>query len=558
MNTPSLALIGGGYWGKNLARNFHSLEALHTICDVRRETLNGFSEGYEGIAKTTCIEDLWNNAEITRVAIASPAEYHYSIARAALLSGKDVFVEKPLCLTVSEGEELIALAEKHDRILMVGHLLQYHPCIEKLHELLASGELGKLQYITSNRLNMGKIRREENALWSFAPHDLSVILSMVQGQIPQSLQCNGDAWLTPGVADSTLTAMKFNSGVSAHVYVSWLNPYKEQKLTLVGSKAMAVFDDTQPWDDKLVLYRHRVTWENGRVPTADKADRETVPTQQSEPLKNECQHFLDCCDSRRAPRTDGQEGLRVLQTLAMAQHSLENDGQRVSSKTPATANALVGVRIHSTAEVDPGCEVGAGTSVWHFSHVSAGAVVGPRCNIGQNVFLADDVAIGANVKIQNNVSVYAGTTVEDDVFLGPSCVLTNVTNPRSQVNRRGLYETTLIRKGATIGANATVVCGVTIGRYAFVAAGAVVTKDIPDYGYVRGVPARQCGWMSRHGHPLDFTQSELAVCPESGYKYKRVVSEDGEFKVTCLDIAEQAELPQDRAIGEQSYRNFQS
>ncbi len=517
---PSLALVGGGYWGKNLARNFNALGALHTLCDASPITLANFTEGYEKVAKTTSFDEVLASDEISRVAIAAPAEHHFQLAKAALLADKDVFVEKPLCLHVHEGEELVALATSRKRVLMVGHLLQYHPCVEKIRSLLAQGELGKLQYITSNRLNLGKIRREENALWSFAPHDLSVILSLLGGQLPESLQCTGDSWLTSGVADTTLTSMKFDDSVSAHVFVSWLNPFKEQKLTVVGSRAMVVFDDTRAWDEKLVLYRHRITWQNGREPTADKAHSESVTVPESEPLRNECQHFLDCCEQRVTPRTDGVEGLNVLKVLAMAQESMEYDGQRVMRSLSAVTRPPRVFKAHPTAEIDDGCRIGCGSSIWHFSHVSAGAELGERCNLGQNVFIAPDVTIGSNVKIQNNVSVYAGTTIEDDVFLGPSCVLTNVSNPRSQINRRGLYERTLIRQGATVGANATVVCGVSIGRYAFVAAGAVVTKDIPDYGYVRGVPAKQVGWMSRHGHPLDFDKDEqTATCPESGYRY---------------------------------------
>jgi len=193
----------------------------------------------------------------------------------------------------------------------------------------------------------------------------------------------------------------------------------------------------------------------------------------------------------------------------------------------------VGYFKHESAVVDEPCEIGEGTKIWHFCHVSAGARLGERCNLGQNVFIAPGVVLGSRVKIQNNVSVYAGTVVEDDVFLGPSCVLTNVSNPRSQIDRRDRYEQTLLRRGATIGANATIVCGVTVGRYAFVAAGAVVTHDVPDYALVMGVPARQAGWMSRHGHRLG---ADLR-CPESGFRYEL----SGE-RLRCLDLDEEAPL----------------
>ena len=207
--------------------------------------------------------------------------------------------------------------------------------------------------------------------------------------------------------------------------------------------------------------------------------------------------------------------------------------------------------IHPTAVIDEPSEIGEGTHVWHFSHVCAGAKIGAGCSLGQNTMVASGSVIGDNVKIQNNVSVYGGVTIEDDVFLGPSCVLTNITNPRSQVVRKHLYEKTLIRRGATIGANATIVCGVTVGRYAFIAAGAVITRDVPDYALMRGVPARQAGWMSRHGHPLREVDGAM-TCHESGLRYKET---DGQLH--CLDCDEDQPLPEPIALGDKSYRDYQ-
>jgi UDP-2-acetamido-3-amino-2,3-dideoxy-glucuronate N-acetyltransferase len=194
-----------------------------------------------------------------------------------------------------------------------------------------------------------------------------------------------------------------------------------------------------------------------------------------------------------------------------------------------------GYSVHPTAIVDARAAIGAGTRIWHFCHVMQGARIGERCIFGQNCHVANDVIIGNNVKVQNNVSIYTGTIIEDDVFLGPSCVLTNVTNPRSQINRHALYEKTVIRRGATIGANATIVCGVELGRYCFVGAGAVVTRNVPDYALILGNPGRQAGWMSRHGHRL---ASDM-ICPESGYRYKEVQA----GVVRCLDLDEEAPLP---------------
>lgn len=211
------------------------------------------------------------------------------------------------------------------------------------------------------------------------------------------------------------------------------------------------------------------------------------------------------------------------------------------------------VKVHETACVDEPCEIGPGTKIWHFSHVLTGARIGRNCILGQNCHVADNVIIGSNVKMQNNVSVYTGTIVEDDVFLGPSCVLTNVTNPRSQINRHALYEKTLLRRGCTVGANATIVCGVTLGRYCFVAAGAVVVKDVPDYALVMGNPARQKGWMSRHGHALRNPDPEGVMrCPESGLRYREVCP----GVLRCLDLDEESPLPADLSKGAKTYDEF--
>jgi UDP-2-acetamido-3-amino-2,3-dideoxy-glucuronate N-acetyltransferase len=545
-----LALIGGGYWGKNLARNFFHLGTLRAICDPHPDTLRNFADHYPAVELTTSYEDILSNPNIQKVAIAAPAALHYQLAKRALLADKHVYVEKPLCLSPHEGQDLIDLANGRSRILMVGHLLQYHPCVTELRKLVDAGELGQLFYITSNRLNLGKIRSEENALWSFAPHDISVILA-IAGALPESVQCVGEHYLTRGVADTTLTQMSFTNGLKAHIHVSWMNPFKEQKLTVVGSEGMVVFDDTKPWGEKLLLFKDYLAWEQGQVPVAKKTNGLFLDISENEPLKAECEHFLSCCEKGAKPLTDGCEGLRVLQVLDAAQRSMEQDGKRVAI-TPIKPKPSV--FFHPTAIVDEGAEIGDGTNIWHFSHVSSKSSLGKNCNLGQNVFIATGVLIGNNVKIQNNVSVYSGTEIHDDVFLGPSCVLTNVSNPRSQVNRKSIYERTVIQRGATVGANATIVCGVTLGRYSFIAAGAVVTSDVPDYALMMGVPAKQKGWMSRHGHLLEFDDQDEAKCPESGLRYHRVNTGENSF-VRCLDIGEDCALPTELAYGKTDYRS---
>jgi UDP-2-acetamido-3-amino-2,3-dideoxy-glucuronate N-acetyltransferase len=519
----NLALIGAGYWGRNLARNFHQLGALAVVCDSSDEVLAAQSAACPGIRVTKSVEEVLSDASITRVAIAAPAARHFDLAQRALQAGKDVFVEKPLALDVREGLALVDLAEKHGRILMVGHLLQYHACVRAIQRLVAEGALGKLQYITSNRLNLGKIRREENALWSFAPHDISVVLSLVGGEMPDRVRCIGEAYLHHGVADVTLTTMSFPGGVNAHVHVSWINPFKEQRLTVVGSHGMLVFDDTLPWAEKVILYRQPLVWEGGVVPTAKKAAGEAVVVPEEEPLRLECSHFLECCNERKAPVTDGEEGLRVLEVLNAAQRSLDQGGEAANpSDVGSLALQVSDFFSHPTAVVDPEAKIGAGTKIWHFSHVMAGAEVGEKCNIGQNVVVSPGVNLGRNVKIQNNVSVYTGVVCEDDVFLGPSMVFTNINNPRSAVVRRDQYVETVVRRGASIGANATIVCGNELGEYCLVGAGAVVTKPVKAFAVVAGNPARQIGWVSKHGEKLSLAPEAegQATCPATGEVYE--------------------------------------
>ncbi len=508
----SVAVVGSGYWGKNLVRVFHDLGVLHTICDANAEIRARCANDFSGVSIVTGFAEILQNPGIDAVAISTPASTHAELVREALLAGKDVFVEKPLCLSETECAELIALARAHDRILMVGHLLWYHPGVIRLKALIDAGELGRIQYIYSNRLNLGKLRREENVLWSFAPHDVSVILGLLDEE-PVSVQAQGGNYLHQLIADTTVSMLNFASGVKAHIFVSWLHPFKEQKLVVVGADKMAVFEDTLPWEDKLRLFPHAVSWSRN-VPVARKAEVERVEIDDDEPLRAECAHFLRCIETRREPRTDGAEGLRVLKVLNACQTALES-GAPVTLTNQADESK--DFQAHETAIIDPGVEIGQGTKIWHFSHVLNGSKVGARCTIGQNVVIGANVQIGDGCKIQNNVSVYEGVTLEDDVFCGPSMVFTNVGNPRAHVSRKHAYRDTRVKRGTTIGANATVVCGTTLGQYSFIGAGAVVTRDVADHALMVGNPARRIGWMCSCGERL----GDDLVCPvcESHYRH---------------------------------------
>lgn len=506
VSCPQVAVVGSGYWGKNLVRNFANLGALSAVCDTHTETLRMLGEQYPQCRTLTSYAEVLRDESIEAVAIATPAETHGQMVREALLAGKDVFVEKPLCLSAEQGQSLVALAKERGRILMVGHLLWYHPAVLKLKELIESGELGRIQYIYSNRLNLGKIRREENILWSFAPHDISVILGLL-GETPHSVAAQGGNYLHEQIADITVTLLSFPSGVKAHIFVSWLHPFKEQKLIVVGDRKMAVFDDMEK-KDKLLLYSHSIQWK-GQIPIANRAEAQPVEVEAKEPLREECAHFLESVRTRRRPRTDGEEGLRVLSVLERCQTVLEDNGRR--KMQAATSSSPPKFFAHGSAFIDENVEIGEGTSIWHVSHILKGSRIGKACKIGQNVILGPNVNVGNGVKIQNNVSVYEGVTLEDSVFCGPSMVFTNVFNPRSEIPRMGELKATLVKHGATLGANCTIICGITIGRYAFVGAGAVVTKDVLDNALVVGSPAIVKGWMCECGLKLRWN-NEQATC----------------------------------------------
>lgn len=513
---PNIAVIGSGYWGKNLVRNFAELGALAVVCDTNPETRDALAAQYPGCRAVADFADVLRDDSIHAVSIATPAETHGTLVRQALLAGKDVLVEKPLCLIEDEARSLVALAKQQGRLLMVGHLLWYHPAILKLKELIDSGDLGRIQYVYSNRLNLGKIRREENILWSFAPHDVSVILGLL-GEMPDAVSAQGGNYLHQQIADTTVTMLSFPSGVKSHIFVSWLHPFKEQKLIVVGDRKMAVFDDMEK-KDKLLLYPHSIHWK-GQVPVANRADAQPVELDKSEPLRDECAHFLDCMRTRRRPRTDGEEGLRVLSVLQRCQEALERK-PGAPARTPAPPKRSWFV--HESAFIDEGVEIGDGTSIWHVSHVLKGSKIGRSCKIGQNVVIGPNAVVGNGVKLQNNVSVYEGVTLEDHVFCGPSMVFTNVFNPRSEIPRMSELKPTLVKRGATLGANCTIVCGTTIGRYAFVGAGSVVTKDVPDYACVMGSPARISGWMCECGAKLAW-QAEQSQCA-CGVKFRRTAA----------------------------------
>lgn len=319
MTQIKVAQVGVGYWGKNVARNFAELGVLSAVVDGHPETAARIANNH-GVPVRT-LDEVLADPLIDAVAFATPAVTHAALAARALHSGKHVFVEKPLALEVMEARELCALASKLGKVLMVGHLLQYHPVFITLREMVSAGELGQLRYVYSNRMGLGKIRIEESALWSFAPHDISMLLGLA-GEEPDRVSAQGMSAITPGIADWATIQLAFPSGLRGHVQASWLNPFKEHRLVVIGEKAMAVFDDGADWNRKLALYRLRVDY-SGAAPLPHMTAPEYIAAPQSEPLGNECQHFLDCIASGAQPLTNGNEALAVLRVLASAHDQIQ-------------------------------------------------------------------------------------------------------------------------------------------------------------------------------------------------------------------------------------------
>jgi predicted dehydrogenase len=304
----------------------HELRVLAAVVDSQPSRLTAASENF-GVPGLPRLSDLIQQGRADAVAIATPSESHHPLAMEALGAGLDVFVEKPMATRVSHGEEMLRLACDKQRVLMVGHLLEYHGAVLRLKELVEQGELGEVEYVYSNRLNMGRVRQEENALWSFAPHDVAVLLLLLDS-MPIQVTAVGGCYLQPNIADVTMTNLLFDSGVRGHIFVSWLHPFKEQKLVVVGSKAMAVFNDVVS-TGKLLLYPRDVSVVDGAL-VAHRVEGTSVEYAAVEPLRSECEHFVDCVTHRRQPRTDGLNGLRVLSVLQASQRSIQINGEPVT------------------------------------------------------------------------------------------------------------------------------------------------------------------------------------------------------------------------------------
>ena len=321
----NIAVIGCGHWGKNLVRNFSELGSLAAVCDPDIKLSSKYAKLHK--VSDSSFEEILNNKDIQGVVIAAPVPLHASLGIEAMNAGKHVYIEKPLAMNNSEAKNMIKASKDNNVQLMVGHLLQYHPVFIELRKLINLNKLGKLHYLYSNRLSFGKIRSEEDVIWSFAPHDISMILSLINDDI-QSIRCESSSSLQKDIADTAIIHMESKSGLNAHISVSWIHPYKEQKLVVIGKFATAVFDDTKPWNEKLALYQQEIDI-SSKPPALDQSEMQFIKVTESEPLKNECQHFIDVVDGKTKPLTDGVEGLKVLNILSGATLSDYKNSKRI-------------------------------------------------------------------------------------------------------------------------------------------------------------------------------------------------------------------------------------
>jgi predicted dehydrogenase len=320
-----IGVVGLGYWGPNLARNFASLPGceLAWCCDADAQARERIAARFPGARLASELDELLADPDLDAIVIATPVPSHAALAVKVLTAGKHCFVEKPLAQSVADAERAVAAAESANRVLMVGHLLEYHPGVQKLKELSASGDLGEIYYIYGNRLNLGKLRADENALWSLGAHDVSVVLHLA-GEEPREVVAHGESYVQDGIEDVVFCFLRFPSGLSAHLHLSWLDPHKERRFTVVGSRRMATFDD-MALEGKLTIYDKGFD-EDARgygeyITRSGDIFSPRIPN--LEPLRLECEHFVDCIRSGQAPRSDGASGLRVVRVLEQLQSSLE-------------------------------------------------------------------------------------------------------------------------------------------------------------------------------------------------------------------------------------------
>lgn len=507
-----IAIIGAGRWGKNHVKTAHELGYLAAVIDSNEAIKLDVLNTYPHIKYHQSLSDQ-GALDYDAYIIATPVQQHYLLAKQCILAKKHVLIEKPITLCSMQAQELCHLAADLKVMLMCGHLLLFHPAIQKIKQGIDAGNIGKLQYIYSNRLNLGSVRKAENSLWNFAPHDISIFQYLI-GCPPIKVQSNGATFLQPGIHDSTVTYLNYPNNVVVHNYVSWLHPFKEHRIVVIGDKGMYSFEDSHP-DKPLCFYEKGVDFIDGE-PVIRNGKTQRLDYEKKMPLAEEQKHFIACIQGQEKNNIiSGQHGVDALKVLEASQKCLDQNDKNSLNVSDKHFQA------HPSADISDSALIGRDTKIWHHCNIQAHCMIGKNCILGQNVNVASNVKIGNFCKIQNNVSVYEGVILEDYVFCGPSMVFTNINLPRSKYPQAEskYYLKTLVKEGASIGANATIVCGTTLGRFCVVGAGAVVTKDVPDFALVVGNPAKIVAWVSEGGKKMDFDKQDIVRCEKSGKRY---------------------------------------
>lgn len=512
-----IGVVGVGFLGTMLAHQFLDLGVLKILCDKRPARAGA---EFPGVTVTNSLHDVLRISEVRAVVIATPTETHGALVRQALLAGKHVLVAAPLTVDATEAQTLFQLASEKKLRLTVALPLLHASGVAALLELTHSGSLGRILSITSHRLRPPTARREGNAAWSFSAEDLSMLLRLAD-ETPRTVRSLGCFGHYRQIATGTVLALEFPSGLTAQSLVSWLHPVPAWHCTVVGDQAKAILETDAAGHNRLTVF-----------PTEFPANPlQQIPLSETNPLRILCKQFVESLDNCKCEdsETEGFDWMQVQQVLAAAQRSLECQTQE---RLPSVQHT--GAFVHPTAVVDEGVTLGQNVRIWHFCHILPDCSIGEQTNIGQNVMVGPGVNIGARCKIQNNVSVYPGVTLEDGVFCGPSMVFTNVHTPRATIPRMAQALSTPVRTGATLGANCTIICGNEIGEYAFVGAGAVVTKPVPPHALVVGNPAQQIGWVCRCGMRLD----QDFVCSDCKERYE--FSEGKLRHVACMSTSKES------------------
>jgi len=516
-----IAIIGINFWGRHHVREFFQLGVLNSIYDLNTELLLSYKNKYPGTNLASSYQEILNNPNILAIVIAVPAKYHYECTKKAILAGKKfILVEKPFTMSLAEAQELKLLAEQHGTKIMVDHLLHYAPAVAKMKEIIPT-HIGDIYYISSFRQNMGRVRSHENALWSLGCHDISLIQS-IMNQTPESIEVNGYDFLQKGIYDKVSLRLNYSNtaghNIHAQIESNWLYPEKHHVFSVVGSKGMLTYKSDQ-------LYYYPVEYnpslnsfvKHNNLNNEESSESEMVGVKTpipivvngKSPLQCVCEEFIKyCLTPDYTVITDVNEAIQVITLLDQIQKQMDSDSLKKEKENPI--KMVVSdlhdreksiMFCHKSSYIDEGAMVGQGTKIWHFSHLMK-CIIGENCTIGQNCFIGDNVVIGNGCKIQNNVSIYDGITIEDDCFVGPSVVFTNDLNPRAKYPKNGKYVKTIVKQGATIGANATIVCGITLGENCFIGAGAVVTKDVLPNATMVGNPAKKIGEMNTKGEKI--------------------------------------------------------